>query len=117
MENHRGRRTIYECGELSSADENRFAGRFAFEALNHIGSMGLDILVVLNDNDMSISEATGAFSKSTDTILQWIRLPPRGVISSASFVRRRSHYEIHWQKSRGMCHCRQVVPRLACTCQ
>src|SRR6266404_395107 len=34
----------------------------AFEALNHIGSMDLDILVVLNDNDMSISEATGAFS-------------------------------------------------------
>jgi 1-deoxy-D-xylulose-5-phosphate synthase len=34
----------------------------AFEALNHIGSMDLDMLVVLNDNDMSISEATGAFS-------------------------------------------------------
>jgi 1-deoxy-D-xylulose-5-phosphate synthase len=34
----------------------------AFEALNHIGSMDLDILVVLNDNEMSISEPTGAFS-------------------------------------------------------
>lgn len=34
----------------------------AFEALNHMGSTDLDILVVLNDNDMSISEATGAFS-------------------------------------------------------
>jgi len=34
----------------------------AFEALNHMGSTDLDILVVLNDNDMSISEATGALS-------------------------------------------------------
>ncbi len=34
----------------------------AFEALNHIGSLDLDMLVVLNDNDMSISEAIGAFS-------------------------------------------------------
>src|SRR6201988_1125808 len=28
----------------------------AFEALNHIGATDLDVLVVLNDNDMSISE-------------------------------------------------------------
>src|SRR5579862_4236304 len=34
----------------------------AFEALNHIGSLDLDMLVVLNDNDMSISESLGAFS-------------------------------------------------------
>jgi 1-deoxy-D-xylulose-5-phosphate synthase len=32
----------------------------AFEALNHIGHLGLDVLVVLNDNDMSISENVGA---------------------------------------------------------
>ena len=34
----------------------------AFEALNHIGALDLDMLVVLNDNDMSISEAIGALS-------------------------------------------------------
>ena len=34
----------------------------AFEALNHAGSLDVDLLVVLNDNDMSISEAVGAFS-------------------------------------------------------
>jgi len=34
----------------------------AFEALNHAGSMDVDLLVVLNDNDMSISENVGAFS-------------------------------------------------------
>jgi 1-deoxy-D-xylulose-5-phosphate synthase len=32
----------------------------AFEALNHIGHLGLDVLVILNDNDMSISENVGA---------------------------------------------------------
>jgi len=32
----------------------------AYEALNHIGALGLDLLVVLNDNDMSISENVGA---------------------------------------------------------
>jgi 1-deoxy-D-xylulose-5-phosphate synthase len=32
----------------------------AFEALNHIGHLGLPVLVILNDNDMSISENVGA---------------------------------------------------------
>jgi len=32
----------------------------AYEAMNHIGTLGLDLLVVLNDNDMSISENVGA---------------------------------------------------------
>jgi 1-deoxy-D-xylulose-5-phosphate synthase len=34
----------------------------AFEALNHAGSLPTDVLVVLNDNDMSISENVGALS-------------------------------------------------------
>ncbi|MBL8265131.1 1-deoxy-D-xylulose-5-phosphate synthase [Steroidobacter sp.] len=34
----------------------------AFEALNHAGSLDTDMLVILNDNDMSISENVGAFS-------------------------------------------------------
>jgi 1-deoxy-D-xylulose-5-phosphate synthase len=33
----------------------------AFEALNHAGALDLDMLVVLNDNDMSISDPVGAF--------------------------------------------------------
>ena len=32
----------------------------AYEALNHAGHLGLDMLVVYNDNDMSISENVGA---------------------------------------------------------
>ncbi len=34
----------------------------AFEALNHAGGMDVDMLVVLNDNDMSISNNVGAMS-------------------------------------------------------
>jgi len=34
----------------------------AFEALNHAGSLPQDLLIVLNDNDMSISENVGALS-------------------------------------------------------
>jgi len=34
----------------------------AFEALNHAGALDVDMLVVLNDNDMSISENVGAMS-------------------------------------------------------
>ena len=35
-------------------------GGMAFEAMNHAGHLGLDLLVVYNDNDMSISENVGA---------------------------------------------------------
>jgi 1-deoxy-D-xylulose-5-phosphate synthase len=34
----------------------------AFEALNHAGSLPADLLLILNDNDMSISENVGALS-------------------------------------------------------
>ncbi len=35
----------------------------AFEALNHAGSLDTDLLVILNDNEMSISPNVGAMSK------------------------------------------------------
>jgi 1-deoxy-D-xylulose-5-phosphate synthase len=34
----------------------------AFEALNNAGAAGVDMLVILNDNEMSISEPVGAFN-------------------------------------------------------
>ena len=34
----------------------------AFEALNNAGALGTDLLVILNDNDMSISEPVGALN-------------------------------------------------------
>ncbi len=41
----------------------------AFEALNHAGSLPADLLVVLNDNDMSISENVGALSNHFARVL------------------------------------------------
>ena len=42
--------------------DGALSGGMAFEALNHAGSLDVDLLVVLNDNDMSISENVGATS-------------------------------------------------------
>jgi 1-deoxy-D-xylulose-5-phosphate synthase len=39
------------------------AGGMAFEALNHIGHTGKDVIVILNDNEHSISASVGALSK------------------------------------------------------
>ena len=41
----------------------------AFEALNHAGGMGTDMLVVLNDNEMSISPNVGALTKRFAQVL------------------------------------------------
>lgn len=41
----------------------------AFEALNHAGDLGADLLVVLNDNNMSISPNVGALSNRFAQIL------------------------------------------------
>lgn len=41
----------------------------AFEAMNHAGSVKADMLVILNDNDMSISENVGALSNYFSRIL------------------------------------------------
>jgi len=41
----------------------------AFEALNHAGSLEVDLLVILNDNDMSISENVGAMSNYLARVL------------------------------------------------
>jgi 1-deoxy-D-xylulose-5-phosphate synthase len=41
----------------------------AFEALNHAGALDMDLLVVLNDNDMSISRPVGAVSNYLARVL------------------------------------------------
>jgi 1-deoxy-D-xylulose-5-phosphate synthase len=41
----------------------------AFEALNHAGDLDVDLLVVLNDNDMSISPNVGGLSNSLARLL------------------------------------------------
>ena len=41
----------------------------AFEALNHLGDLGADVLVILNDNEMSISPNVGALNSYLTRIL------------------------------------------------
>ncbi|MGH8657867.1 MAG: 1-deoxy-D-xylulose-5-phosphate synthase [Gammaproteobacteria bacterium] len=40
-----------------------------FEAMNHAGDLGIDLLVILNDNDMSISPNVGALSNHFAKVL------------------------------------------------
>ena len=42
--------------------DGALTGGMAFEALNHAGHLGTDLLVILNDNEMSISKNVGALS-------------------------------------------------------
>jgi 1-deoxy-D-xylulose-5-phosphate synthase len=63
--------------------DGALTGGMAFEALNHIGSLGKDIVVILNDNEMSIANNVGALSD----YLSRLRLDPklyraRGKLSS-----------------------------------
>ncbi|HUS24415.1 MAG TPA: 1-deoxy-D-xylulose-5-phosphate synthase [Candidatus Binatia bacterium] len=46
----------------------------AFEALNHIGHLGLDVIVVYNDNDMSISENVGALRNHSARLVKKLGL-------------------------------------------
>ncbi|SFF40527.1 1-deoxy-D-xylulose-5-phosphate synthase [Fontimonas thermophila] len=45
-------------------------GGMAFEALNHVGHLKLDLLVIYNDNDMSISENVGALRDHSARLLK-----------------------------------------------
>jgi 1-deoxy-D-xylulose-5-phosphate synthase len=52
-----GRKHVALVGDAS------IATGIAFEALNHAGVLDSDLLVILNDNEMSISKSVGAFSE------------------------------------------------------
>jgi len=49
--------------------DGALSGGMAYEALNNAGDMGADLLVILNDNDMSISPNVGAMSNYLARIL------------------------------------------------
>lgn len=55
--------------------DGSLTGGLAFEALNHAGSAKKDVIIVLNDNGMSISRNVGAMS----TYLSQLRLNPHYV--------------------------------------
>ena len=65
----------------------------AYEALNHAGDLDADMLVILNDNDMSISPNVGALSKYLTRLLSGqvysrIRESGKKLLSSAPAVSR-----------------------------
>ncbi len=47
---------------LALIGDGSMTGGLAFEALNHVGQMGKDVIVILNDNEMAISRSVGALS-------------------------------------------------------
>lgn len=53
--------------------DGSMTGGMAFEALNHLGHLQTDLIVVLNDNEMSISKNVGALSR----YLTRLRMNPR----------------------------------------
>lgn len=57
---------------LAVIGDGALTGGMAFEAMNHAGHLGLDVTVVLNDNEMSISKNVGALS----TYLSRLRSDP-----------------------------------------
>jgi 1-deoxy-D-xylulose-5-phosphate synthase len=53
--------------------DGSMTGGLAFEALNHLGHLQTDLIIVLNDNEMSISKNVGALSR----YLTRLRMNPR----------------------------------------
>lgn len=49
--------------------DGALTGGMAFEALNHAGSLNMDLIVVLNDNEMSISPNVGGLSRYLSRII------------------------------------------------
>jgi len=56
------RRKGEERGVVAVIGDGAMSAGMAFEALNNAGASGADLLVILNDNEMSISEPVGALN-------------------------------------------------------
>ena len=54
---------------VSVIGDGSITGGMAFEGLNNAGASGKNFLVILNDNEMSISKNVGAISKYTTSVL------------------------------------------------
>lgn len=63
MQGRKDHRAIAVIGDAS------IVSGMAFEALNHAGHLKDDLIVILNDNEMSISQTVGALSKSFNKII------------------------------------------------
>lgn len=61
--NKEKRKTVAVIGDAA------LAGGMAFEALNHAGHMKKNMIVILNDNELSISRSVGALSRYLNRII------------------------------------------------
>ena len=68
---NKGRKTVAVIGD------GAMTAGMAFEALNHAGDIKKDMLVILNDNEMSISENVGALNNHFARMLSGIYRNPR----------------------------------------
>src|SRR3989339_356817 len=57
-----------KCHVLAVIGDGAVTGGMAMEALNHAGHLGTRLIVVLNDNGMSISPTVGAIARMLDRI-------------------------------------------------
>lgn len=63
------RENLNQIGDIYSViGDGALTGGMAFEALNHAGHIGADINVILNDNEMSISDNVGAISSYLNSL-------------------------------------------------
>ena len=72
----------------------------AFEALNNAGAMDVNLLVILNDNEMSISEPVGALNKYLSRLLashtyDKVRSVGKSVLSAAPLM---SRFARRWEE-------------------
>jgi len=58
-----------DCKSVAIIGDGAMTAGMAFEALNHAGDVGANLLVILNDNDMSISPNVGGMSNYLARIL------------------------------------------------
>ena len=59
-----GRKLLEKSGKVVAViGDGALTGGMAFEALSHGGQLSKDLIVVLNDNQMSISRNTGSLSR------------------------------------------------------
>nr|MBV6628634.1 1-deoxy-D-xylulose-5-phosphate synthase [Oceanococcus sp. HetDA_MAG_MS8] len=67
----------------------------AFEALNHLGSCGADVVVIFNDNDMSISENVGGLRDMSARLVQRLQAAaPTQTLRDSAFQRPSAQREV-----------------------
>jgi len=58
-----------KCKVVVVIGDAALAGGMAFEALNHSGHLNKDLVIILNDNEMSIARSVGAMAKYLNRII------------------------------------------------